>query len=242
MLAVFVPASTMRLVAEEQRDGTLEILLTQPIMVWTILLAKFTAGLLFVGAGIAATVVIPLALQTAGDFDDGAIVAQYIGTFFLTASFVAVGLFTSSLTRNQIVAFIMGFIIIMLLMLAGSGLVTLAVPPAAAVLVQDLSPSTHFGGIARGVLDLRDVLYFVALISTFLSATYLMIRGKSVSRRSPLYRNLQLGVGGLVVVSVLIGWWGSSIGGRWDLTENQLFTLSDASAELLRDLDDIVVV
>ena len=242
MLAVFVPASTMRLVAEEQRDGTLEILLTQPIMGWTVLMAKFTAGLLFVATGIVATVVIPLALQTAGDFDDGAIIAQYIGTFFLTASFVAVGLFTSSLTQNQIVAFIMGFIIIMVLRIAGSGRVTLAIPPVAAVLVQDLSPSTHFTGIARGVLDLRDVLYFVALISTFLSATYLMIRGKSVSHRSPLYRNLQLGVGGLVVVSVLIGWSGSFIGGRLDLTENQLFTLSDASVEILRELDDIVTV
>ncbi len=242
ILAVFVPAATMRLVAEEQRDGTLEILLTQPIRTWTVLLSKFLAGLLFVGAGIAATIAIPLSLQTAGDFDDGAVAAQYIGTAFLTASFVSIGLFTSSLTRNQIVAFVLGLSIIAALMVAGMPIITLAIPPAAAVLVQDLSPLTHFEGIARGVLDLRDVVYFAALVSTFLSATYLMIRGKSVSRRSALYRNLQLGVGGLVVVSVLVGWSGSSIGGRLDLTENRLFTLDDATVELLRELDDIVTV
>ena len=242
VLAVFVPAATMRLVAEEQRDGTLEILLTQPLRTWTVLLSKFLAGLIFVGAGVLATAVIPISLQTAGDFDNGAVIAQYLGTAFLTASFVAIGLFTSSLTRNQIIAFVIGLSIIVALMVAGMPIITLAIPPAAAVLVQDLSPLTHFEGIARGVLDLRDVVYFVGLVSTFLSATYLMIRGKSVSHKSSLYRNLQLGVGGLVVLSILVGWSGSSIGGRLDLTENKLFTLDDASVELLQELDDIVTI
>ena len=242
ILAVFVPASTMRLVAEEQRDGTLEILLTQPLRIWTVLFSKFLAGLLFVSTGIAATVIIPISLQTVGDFDNGAVLAQYIGTIFVTASFVAIGLFTSSLTRNQIVAFVFGLSIIMALMVAGMPIITLALPPTIAVLVQDLSPLIHFDGIARGVLDLRDVVYFLALISTFLSATYLLIRGKSVSHRSSLYRNLQLGVGGLVIVSILIGWSGSSIDGRLDLTEAKLFTLDEATIELLQDLDDIVTI
>lgn len=239
-LALFVAASTMRLIAEEQRDGTLEILLTQPLRVWTVLAAKFIVGLMFVGTGIVATLGIPLMMQTAGDFDWGAIIAQYMGTFLLTGSFVAIGLFASSLTRNQIVAFITALAIIMGLMLAGLPLVTIALPSSVAALVQDLSPLSHFSGIARGVLDLRDVLYFVSLISVFMSGTYLMIRGKSVSHRSPLYRNLQLGVGGLVVLSLLIGWFGRSIGGRWDLTEQELYTLSSATGRILEDLDDIV--
>ena len=241
-LALFVAASTMRLVAEEQRDGTLEILPPQPIRGWNVLAGKFLVGLIFVSAGIAFTIGIPLALQTAGDLDGGAIVAQYLGTVLLTASFVAIGLFTSSLTRNQIVSFILALAIIMVLMVVGLQQVTIALPSAVAVLVQDLSPLTHFAGIARGVLDLRDVLYFLALISTFLSGTYLMIRGKSVSHRSPLYRNLQLGVGGLVVISLLVGWFGRSIEGRWDLTERELYTLSSATEELLTGLDDIVTI
>ena len=242
LLCVFVPAATMRLVSEAQRDGTLEILLTQPLRIWNVLLAKFMVGIIFVGTGILGTIFIPLTLQASGNFDNGAIVAQYIGTFFLTASFVSIGLFTSSLTRNQMISFVFGISIIGLLMLGGHPLLTLAVPPVAAVLIQGLSPLTHFEGIARGVIDLRDVVYFVGLISTFLSATFLLIRGKSVSHRSLLYRNLQLGVGGLVIFSILIGWSGSTIRGRLDLTQNQLFTLSDATVELLNELEDVVTI
>jgi len=242
LLAIFVPAATMRLVAEEQRDGTLEILLTQPLRVWSVLSAKFLAGLAFVGIGILLTVGIPLAVMTTGDLDGGAVIAQYIGTFFFTAALVAIGLFSSSLTRNQIVAFMAALTITMVLMVAGLPFVSLALPQNVAVPLQGISPLVHYSGIARGVLDLRDVLYFVAIISTFLSATYLLIRGKSVSHRSMLYRNLQAGVASLIVLSLLIGWFGSSIRGRWDLTENRLYTLSPATKELLSGLDDIVTI
>ena len=242
LLALFVAASTMRLVAEEQRDGTLEIVLTQPVWTWAVLAAKFVAAYIFASVGILATIGIPLAIGSAGDLDGGAVIAQYIGTFFLTAAFVSIGLFTSSLTRNQIVAFILGIFLIMLFMLAGLPIITLALPTSAAVLIQDLSPLTHFDEISRGVLELRDVLYFVSLVATFLLATYLMIRGKSISHRSPLYRNLQLGILGMVVVSVIVGWFGQSITGRLDLTEEKLYTLSDESKELLNSLDDYVTI
>ena len=242
MLVVFVAASTMRLVAEEQRDGTLEILLTQPLRGWNVIISKFLAGLAFVYIGVLFTLGVPVALATAGDLDTGAIVAQYVGSLLLTASFVSIGLFASSLTRNQIVAFMVSLTITLVLMLGGATFVAVALPASVAVLVQDLSPITHFVAITRGVLDLRDVLYFGALISVFLVGTYLMIRGKSVSHRSPLYRNLQLGVAGLVVLSLLVGWFGRSIEGRWDLTENKLYTLSPATEELISGLDDIVTI
>ena len=240
ILTVFIPAATMRLIAEEQRDGTLELLLTKPLRAWNVIASKFLTGWIFVGVGILFTIGIPISLQSAGDLDNGAVVAQYIGTIFLTASFVAIGLFTSSVTRNQIVSFVLAVTIIMVLMVGGLPLVTLALPSSAAVLIQDLSPLTHFSSIARGVLDLRDIVYFLALVSTFISATFLMIRGKSVSHRSHLYRNLQMGVGGLVIISVLVGWFGSSIQGRWDLTERKLYTLHPATEELLSELDDLV--
>ena len=244
ILPIFVAASTMRLMAEEQRDGTLEILLTHPIRVWSVIFAKFLSGLAFVGLGIILTIGIPIALTTAapGGLDSGAIAAQYIGTTFLTASFVAMGLFTSSLTRNQIVAFMIGLALIMGFMAAGLPIVAPALPPAVAVLVQDLSPITHYSSIARGILNLRDVIYFVALVSVFLSATYLMIRGKSISHRSPLYRNLQLGVAGLVVIGILVGWFGTSIKGRLDLTENKLYSFSQATKDLMAGLDDLVTI
>ena len=242
LLLVFVPAATMRLIAEEHRDGTLEILFTQPISALVVLLTKFLSGFVFVGIGIVATLGIPVALMTAGDLDLGAVGAQYLGTVFLTASYVAIGVFTSSLTRNQIVAFMLSFLIIGALTLAGNPALTLALPSQVAVLVQDLSPITHFQGIARGVLDLRDVLYFAALLTTFASATYLSTRGKSLSHRSGLYRNLRFGVLGLVVLSVLVGWFGRDIEGRWDLTGGRLYTLSPATQDLLDNLDDLVTI
>ncbi|MCH8185046.1 MAG: Gldg family protein [Chloroflexi bacterium] len=242
VLAFLTPAATMRLLAEEQRDGTLELLLTQPVRAWIVLLGKFLAGFLFVTLWMAATLGIPLALETAGDMDWGAVVAQYVGGMFLAASFVAIGLFTSSLTRNQIVAFLLGLTFIVLLMLMGLEQVAVTLPDRVAGLVQSLSPVTHFSSIARGVIDLRDVLYFVALTSTFLSATFLTIRGKSLSHFSPQYRNLQLGVAGLIVFSLLVGWFGSSIGGRLDLTSDKLFTLSPGTVKIISDLDDLVTI
>ena len=242
LLTLFVPAATMRLVSEEQRDGTLETLLTQPLRTWYIIAAKFIAGFAFVSVGIIASLGIPIALQTAGDMDIGAVIAQYFGTFLMTASYVAIGLFASSLTRNQMVALIIGLSTIGILTLAGMPIVTLALPSRFAVLIQDLSPLTHYSSITRGVLDLRDLLYFAALIMTFLSATYLMIRGKTVSHRSPRYRNLQFGVAALVLISLLVGWFGSFIGGRLDLTEQKLYTLDPATEEIVENLDDIVTV
>lgn len=243
LLFLFVPAATMRLIAEEQRDGTLEILLTQPIRGWMILFAKFLSGLIFVGMAILATLGIPIALIIAGaSLDIGAVVAQYVGSIFLAASFVSIGLFTSSLTRNQIVAFILGLTLIAILMLIGMEQVAVTLPDSLSALLQTLSPVTHFASMARGVIDLRDILYFIALISTFLSASYLIIRSKCLSHQSPQYRNLQLGVAGLIVLSLLVGWFGNSIKGRLDLTEDKLFSISPATVSILSDLDDIITL
>ena len=242
LLAIFVPAATMRLLAEEHRDGTLEFLMTQPVRGWTVLTAKFTSGLVFVGAAIVATITIPLTLQTAGDLDEGAIIAQYLGSIFLTASLISIGLFTSSLTRNQIVSFMAALALNFMLMFAGLDLVRAALPVQVAVLFQDLSPVTHFSSMARGVLDLRDVLYFIALILTFLSAAYLMLRSRSLSRRSPQFVYLQFGVAGMVVLSLLIGWFGNSIGGRLDLTEDKIYTLSGGMEQIVDELDDVLTI
>ena len=168
-LTIFVPAATMRLFAEEERDGTLEILFTQPIRGWSVLLAKFAAGSLFVFAAIASTAAVPLLLGTAGDLDGGAVVAQYIGSLFLAASLVAIGLFASSMTRNQVVAFMLGLAFTAVLMFLGLDLVLASVPTAAGTVLQGLSPLVHFSNIARGVLALRDVVYFLAVVAAFLA-------------------------------------------------------------------------
>ena len=174
--------------------------------------------------------------------DWGAAIAQYIGSIFLAASLVSIGLFTSSLTRNQIVAFILGLTLSMILMIMGLEIVAITLPNSVASLIQLLSPITHFSNMARGIIDLRDLIYFVALISTFLSATFLIIRSRTISHATNQYRNLQLGVAGLIITSILVGWFGTSINGRIDLTNDKIFSLSPASVEILDDLEDLLTV
>ena len=241
-LSILVSATTMRLLAEEQRDGTLELLLTHPIVGWHIVISKFLAALIFSSIGVILTIGLPISLLTAGNLDIGAIIAQYIGAVLLTGSFVSIGIFTSSLTKNQIIAFIIGLSIILLLMIFGMPIITLAIPTFAANLLSELSPLTHFTGMVRGVLQLKDIIYFAAIISTFLTAAYLSLKSKTISHKSTAYRNLQITVLCLVLISLSIGWFGRHIGGRIDLTASQLYTLSAATEQIVSELDDIVTI
>ncbi len=242
LMTLFIPAATMRLLSEEQRDGTLETLLTQPIRGWVVLLTKFLSGLIFVSIAILATMGIPLSVMSAGNLDWGAAASQYVAAIFLAGSLVSIGLFTSSITRNQIVAFILGLSLSMILMIMGLEIVAITLPSNVANLLQLLSPITHFENVGRGIIDLRDIVYFLALISTFLSATFLIIRSRTLSHETPQYRNLQLGVAGLIILSILIGWFGTSIKGRIDLTEDKIFSLSPATVEVLGELEDLLTV
>jgi len=242
LMTLFIPAATMRLLSEELRDGTLETLLTQPIRAWVILVAKFTAGLIFVSIAIFTTLSIPLTLMSAGDLDWGAIVCQYIASILLAGALVSIGLFTSSLTRNQIVSFILGLTLSMILMIVGLEIVAITLPSTIARLLQLLSPVTHFTNVGRGIIDLRDVLYFVSVIFAFLSATFLILKSRTLSHKTTQYRNLQLGVTGLIILSVLIGWFGTTIKGRLDLTEDKIFSLSPATVEIIDNLEDLMTV
>ena len=242
LMTLFIPAATMRLLSEEQRDGTLETLLTHPIRAWVILLSKFLSGLIFVTIAILVTLGIPLSLTSAGNMDWGAITSQYFGSIFLGASLVAIGLFTSSLTRNQIISFILGLTLGMILMIMGLEIVAITLPPNIASLLQLLSPITHFDNISRGLIDLRDIMYFSSLIATFITATFLIMRSRTLSHKSQQYINLRLGVAGLIILSILVGWFGTSIQGRLDLTEDKIFTLSPATKEIVNNLDDLLTI
>ena len=139
-------------------------------------------------------------------------------------------------------AFMFGLVLSGILMSLGLDLILGSLPSPIALILKGLSPLSHFSNIARGVLTIQDVLYFGAITSTFLSATYFSVRRKSLSHMSALYSNLQIGIVALVVLSLLVGWFGSVIGGRLDLTSNRQYTLSDSTKEILRNLDDIVTI
>tara|TARA_B100000959_G_scaffold287531_1_gene373618 strand:- start:4034 stop:6268 length:2235 start_codon:yes stop_codon:yes gene_type:complete len=242
ILSIYIPAATMRLFSEEQRDGTLEILFTQPVRGVIVILSKFFAGLLFVIIGILGTLIIPISLIFAGNLDFGALFAQYIGAIFLSSSLVSIGIFSSSLTKNQIVAFMIALSISILSIVIGLDFINITLPSALSILLQDLSPITHFSSITRGLIDLRDVLYFISIDIAFLSITYLNTRGKSLNTNSMQYRNLRIGVGSLVILCLVFAWFGNSIQGRVDLTEDKVYSLAPSTKNIFDNLDDYVTI
>lgn len=162
----FVPAVTMRLISEEKRSGTIEVLVTFPVKDHEIILGKFLAGLILIAVAVILTLVYAITLSGIGDFDFGSVVSGYVGLILLGAAYLSIGVFTSSLTENQIVAFITSFVIIFALFMLDKVLMFL--PTLLASFFEYLSVSYHFSNISRGVIDSRDVIYYLSLIFFFL--------------------------------------------------------------------------
>ncbi len=162
----FVPAITMRLISEEKRSGTIEVLVTLPVRDYEIILGKFLASLVLIAVAVLLTSVYVITLSGIADFDLGSVVSGYIGLIFLGAAYLSIGIFTSSLTQNQIVAFITSFVIIFALFMLDK--VLMFMPTILASFLEYLSVSYHFSNISRGVIDSRDVVYYLSLIFFFL--------------------------------------------------------------------------
>jgi gliding motility-associated transport system permease protein len=178
---VLVPAVGMRLWAEERRAGTIELLLTMPITTWQAILGKFLASWLFLALALALTFPVVLTVNVLGEPDNGAIAAGYVGSFLLAGAYLALSCMTSAMTRNQVVAFILSVVLCLLLILVGFNPVTdlLArwTSPAVVDTVASFSVITHFDGFQKGVLDTRDLFFFLSVIGFALFATGVIIRG-----------------------------------------------------------------
>jgi ABC-2 type transport system permease protein len=176
---VLGPAVTMRLWAEERRNGTVELLLTQPVTLWQAVLGKFLAAWLFVGIALALTFPLWLTLNYLGNPDNGAILAGYIGAFLMAAVYLGLGSLTSALTKNQLIALLLGVWASFMLLLTGYPMVTDWFrswgPQWLTDGIVSLSVLTHFESITKGVLDLRDVLYFALFTTFFLLASAVVL-------------------------------------------------------------------
>jgi len=169
----FIPAVTMRLWAEEKKLGTMELLMTFPVRDRDVVLGKYLASLLFLTITILLSFSIPLTISILGDPDGGPIFGSYLGTILMGAAYLAIGLFFSSLTENQIIAFILGVAGCFLLFIIGEEFVLLTLPQTLVPLFKFLGLGTHFDSISRGVLDSRDILYYLSVVVFFL---YLNVR------------------------------------------------------------------
>jgi len=174
-----VPAVGMRLWAEERRLGTIELLLTLPIPIWASVLGKFLAAWAFTGVALFLTFPIWITVNYLGNPDNGAIFASYVGSFLMAGGYLAISAAVSASTNNQVIAFVVSVVVCFLFTVAGAPLVLdffqLWAPVVLVNTISSFSFLTHFQAITRGVLDLRDVMYFVLSIGAWLLATVLVI-------------------------------------------------------------------
>jgi gliding motility-associated transport system permease protein len=177
-----VPAAGMRLWSEERRLGTMELLLTMPITTWQAIVGKFLASWAFLALALLLTFPVVITVNYLGDPDNGVIVAGYFGSLLLAGAYLAVSCMTSALTRNQVIAFIVSVMICLFLILAGytpvTDLLTKWANPVVVEVIAAFSVMTHFEGFQRGVLDLRDVVFFASVIGFALFTTGVIIRSQ----------------------------------------------------------------
>jgi gliding motility-associated transport system permease protein len=173
----FVPAITMRLLAEEKKSGTLELLTTKPVTDGEIVIAKFLAAWTLLGAALLPTFLYVITMMSLGSIDLGPVLAGYLGLLLMGGAYIAIGIFASSLTENQIIAFITSFLIVLALFLMDK--VLMYVPEGLASTLEFLAVDYHFSNIARGVIDSRDIIYFASLLGfSLLLATVSLERRK----------------------------------------------------------------
>lgn len=174
-----VPAISMRLWAEERRAGTMELLLTLPVPIWATVLGKFLAAWAFTGIALALTFPIWLTVNYLGAPDNGVILASYIGSFLVAGSYMAIGSCISATTNNQVIAFVVSVVVCFLFTVSGTPLVLdffrAWAPTALTDAVSSFSFVTHFTSITAGVLDLRDVVFFLSLMALFLAANVVVV-------------------------------------------------------------------
>ena len=180
-----VPAISMRLWAEERKTGSIELLITLPVTVSEAVLGKFFAAWIFTGIALLLTFPIWVTVNYLGDPDNGIILAAYLGSFLMAGGFMAIGACISAATRNQVVAFIISLVICFLFLLSGFPLVLdffhSWLPQPVVDTIASLSFLTHFTSINKGVIDLRDLMYFLILISAWLYANVIVVRTRKAA-------------------------------------------------------------
>ncbi len=175
----FLPAISMRLWAEERRNGSIELLLTLPIPLTAVVIGKYLAALAFSALALTLTFPIWLTVNFLGNPDNGVILASYVGSLMLAGGYLAIGSCLSALTRNQVIAFVISVVACFLFTVSGAPLVLELfegwAPQALIETLAGFSLLTHFRAITGGVIDMRDVMFFATLIGVFLTATVIVV-------------------------------------------------------------------
>jgi ABC-2 type transport system permease protein len=231
-----VPAVTMRLFAEEKRLGTMEVLLTRPLSVMQIVLAKFLAGLLLVSISLLPTLIYFYSVYALGNpvgcIDTGSTWGAYFGLFFLAAIYVAIGLLASALTDNQIFAFILALFLSFVAYLGFDFIGAMKLPSALQQWIINFGINEHYASISRGVVDSRDLFYFISVVFIFLFLTSRIIHFHKVNLRKEI-KSGALVLIGVLFLSILSG----QLFFRLDLTAEKRYSITDISKKLVKNLE-----
>ncbi|MGD8794095.1 MAG: Gldg family protein, partial [Anaerolineae bacterium] len=246
LLLFLVAALTMRQWSEEQRAGTLEILLTLPVRRSTLVLGKFLAVMILVALALALTLFLPITVSLLGPLDWGPVVGGYLAALLLAAAYAAMGLFVSSRTDNQIVSLILTALLGGIFYLLGTNALTGLVGDTLGRILRAIGTGSRFESIERGVIDLRDLLYYLTLTGIFLTLNVVALDTKRWSRgsRTAGYRRQVLLTTILIVANlILVNTWLFPLGGlRADLTADNEYSLSPVTKDLIRNLQEPLLI
>jgi len=231
-----VPAITMRLFAEEKRLGTMELLLTRPLSVFKIVLAKFLAGLLLVSISLLPTLIYFYSVYAMGNpvgcIDTGGTWGAYLGLFFLAAIYVAIGLLASALTDNPLFAFILALFLSFLAYLGFDLVGSMQLPSGIQQMIINCGINEHYNSISRGVVDSRDLIYFISVVFLILFLTSRVIHFHKINFRT------EIKSGAFVVIAIaFITILSGQLFFRLDLTAEKRYSITDVSKKIVRTLD-----
>jgi len=242
-LIIFIPAITMRLWAEDRKGGTLLLLQSFPMKPHTLVLGKFFASFAFYLVALAGTFPIPIVLSILGNPDPGPIIGGYLGAAFLGAFFLSVGIFISGMFKEQILAFILGMVSCFLFYMLGTDYIAAVldgwINGLGSFLLGSMGTAYHFASIERGVLDLRDVLYFLSY-----TVAFLVLNAYTVEHKFRRQAGSTFAVTAVILLAVTV-MFNVVVGrmnlGRFDLTEDKVYTISHSTEKILSELKEAPV-
>jgi ABC-2 type transport system permease protein len=245
LLIFLVAAITMRMWSEERRAGTLEFLLTAPVNSYQLVLGKFLACLGLVGVALALTLPLPLTVAVLGPLDWGPVIGGYVATLFLAAAYVAIGLFVSARSANQIISLIMTALICGFIYLLGSDSLTGLFGNRIAEFLKLLGSGSRFESITRGVIDLRDLYYYLSLMGVFLTLNVFVLEWLrwAGNARNANHRRWGLVTGLFAANFIVANLWLAPVGwARADITHGSIYSISDATRSYLAQLREPLLI
>lgn len=246
LLLIFLSAAlTMKMWSEERRSGTLEHVLTQPVPLWQFVVGKFLACWVLLALALLLTLPLPITVSFLGDLDWGPVWSGYVAALLLGGAYISMGLFISSRCDNQIVSLILAVTLAGAFYLIGAGVLTNLVGKQSAEIMRSLGTGARFESITRGVLDMRDLYYYLSLIVAFLTLNiFALERGRWASDGNGKLHSVWRWGTALVVANILVAnvWLSQVSSLRWDTTRGNIYSISDATKGYLAQLQEPMLI